>query len=230
LVTRRFSSTQLLLSFFLLVFLCLVARAQGVLSQQPGETLSHFAQRLLPHGTVLASPMREVTLGPFVHAFVFLFGETPENYDEGWVLTPLPGTPGQYRKYLLPPTDEINLSSVASPAFQVKSIFTAPLRQGAAPSLLIVFLVKGASAVKEGKGRSYEREYVTGVYRWTGRGFAFNRLSDRLAGLSDEAVIRRKLHALAARRFQQRGGYSSSALRQVRSATKPSCSRAGVRS
>lgn len=228
-VPRRFFSAQLLLSFFLFVLLCPVARAQDVLSRTSGETLSHFAQRLLPHGTVLAFPVREVTLGP-LHTLVLLFGETSENYDEGWVLAPLLSTRGQYRKYLLPPTDEINLSSVASPAFQVKSIFTATLRQGTVPSLLIVFLVKGASAVKKGKGRSDEREYVTGVYRWTGHGFAFDGLSDRLAGLSDKAAVRRKLHALAAGRSQQRGGYSSSALRQVRSATKPSCSRAGVRS
>lgn len=227
--TRLFSSTRLILLFSLLVFLCPVARGQEILSQQPGETLPHFGRRLLPHGTVLAFPMREVTLGP-LHTLVLLFGETSENYDEGWVLAPLPSTRGQYRKYLLPSTDEINLSSVASPAFQVKSIFTAPLRQGVAPSLLIVFLVKGASAVKEGSGRSYEREYVTGVYRWTGHGFALDSLGDRLAGLSDETAIRRKLHALAAGRSQQRGGHSSSALRQVRSAAKPSCSRAGVRS
>lgn len=199
LATRLFSSTRLLLLFSLLI-LCPVARAQDVLSRDSSETLSHFAQRVLPRGTVLASPVSEITLGPFVHTLVLLFGETPLNYDEGWVLAPRPGALGQYRKYLLPPTDEINLSVVASPSFRVKSIFTAPLRQGAAPSLLIVFLVNGASAVKKGAGRSYEQEYVTGVYRWTGRRLVFDGLSDRLAGLSGETAIRRKLHALAARR------------------------------
>lgn len=203
-MTRRFFSVQLLFSYLPFVLLCSAARAQEVLSRHPGETLSHFAQRLLPRGTVPASPVREITLGPFVHTLVLLFGETPENYDEGWVLTPRPGSPGQYRKYLLPPTDAINLSAVAFPAFQVRFVFPAPLRQGAAPSLLIIFLVKGASAVKEGKGRSYEHEYVTGMYRWTGHGFDFDGLSDRLAGLSDETAIRRKLHILAARRSRQR--------------------------
>ena len=200
LTTRHFSSTRFSLSFFLLIFLCPVAKGQDKLSQQPGETFSHFEYRLLPHGTVPASPVREVMLGPFAHAFVLLFGETPENYDEGWVLTPLPGTPGQYRKYVLPPTDEINLSRVASPSFQVKSVFSAPLRQGTAPSLFVVFLVKGASAVRQGGGRSYEQEYVTGVYHWTGIGFAFDGLSDRLAGSTNKAAVRLKLHALTARR------------------------------
>jgi len=204
LVPRRFFSAQLLLSFFLFVLLCPVARAQDVLSRTSGETLSHFGHRLLPRGTVLASPVREVTLSPFVHTFVLLFGETPENYEEGWVLTPLPGTRGKYHKYLLPPTDEINLSIVASPSFRVKSVFSAPLRQGAAPSLLIVFLVKGKGAVKEGGGRSDEQEYVTGVYRWTGHEFASDGLSDRLAGILDEAAVRLKLHALAARRSQEK--------------------------
>lgn len=203
-VIRHFFSVQLLFFYLLLVLLCPVARAQDILSRNPGEILSHFAQRLRPHGTVLASPVREITFGPLVHTVVLLFGETPENYDEGWVLTPRPGTLGQYRKFLLPPTDEINLSTVASPTFQVESVFTAPLRPGAAPSLLIVFLVKGASAVKEEGGRSYGQEYVTGVYRWTGQGFVSDSLSDRLAGLSGETAVRRKLHALAARRSQQR--------------------------
>jgi len=69
-----------LLSLFLLVLLCPVARGQDTLTRKPGETPSRFAQRLFPRGTVPAYPVQEVTLGPFRRALVLLFGETPQVY------------------------------------------------------------------------------------------------------------------------------------------------------
>ncbi len=143
-------------------------------------------------------------VGPFRRALVLLFGETPENYDEGWVLTPIPSARGKYRKYLLPSTDQINLSAVADPAFRVKSAFCTPLHPGAAPSLLILYSVTGRGAVQDGGGRSYGQEYVTGIYRWNGKAFALDPLGDRLAGLSSEKAVQGRLFALTARRFRRR--------------------------
>jgi len=181
--------------FLLLVLVCPAIGGKRLI-RKAGEIPPIFAQRLLPRGTVLASPIQEIALGRSSRALVLLFGETPENYDEGWVLTPIPGTRGQYHKYLLPPTDEINLPTVAAPSFRVKAVFSALLRRGAAPSLLILYAVRGFGAVKDDRTRSYEQEYVTEACRWTGQGFAFDPLGDRLAGLSTEKAIRRRLQGL----------------------------------
>ncbi len=207
-MTQRFSPACLLFPFLLLTAFSQATQAQSVLIRKPGEPPVHFAQRLLPPGMKLVYPVREFTLGSSRHSLILLFGETSgisyASYEGGWVLMPLPSMRGQYLKYLLPSTDQINLSAVASPSFRVKSVFSAPLRRGAAPSLLILYTVRGFGAVKDDQTRSYEQEYVTEACRWTGKAFAFDPLGDRFAGLATEKAIRHRLSALPARRFQHR--------------------------
>ena len=199
--TRRFPSAHLLFSFFLLTAFSKIAQGQGVLIRKPGETPTRFAQRLLPPHTMLVYPVREVALGPFRHALVVLFGETPDkgsgSYDDGWVLAPVPGTRGQYRKHSVPALDNIDMSAVAAPIFWVKSAFSVPLHRGAEPSLLILFSARGPGAVRDDRTRSRdEQEYVVEACRWTGLGLVFDPVGDRLAGLSTEKAIRRRLLAL----------------------------------
>lgn len=69
----------------------------------------------------LACPVREIAFGPFRRALVVPFGgaldSVAASYEGGWVLTPLPGAYRRYRKYVLPSTDQINLSAVAALTF-----------------------------------------------------------------------------------------------------------------
>ena len=156
------------------------------LTRNPGETIKHFAARMLPPKTQLAHLPLEGTFGPGAGNIVVLFqpAEGVDTNYSGLVLVPV--QEGRYRKIELPKLSEIP----GRFEITVKSVFFEDIDGDSSPELFIL-------SNYHRNGATEDDTDAVAIYRWTGD--AFSRLDEKIegkfTGLHTAAAVRNKIRA-----------------------------------
>jgi hypothetical protein len=163
--------------------------------RRDGESAAAFLMRVRPAGMELSHRALEGELGFTPRDILALFGTRPSGLRHGWVLTPVAGCPGHYRRHVLP-IDEISLWEVASPAYEVRAALRANADGDAARELVLILRAEGRGPADDRGNREWNVENNVAVFDWNGTRFVLlDPVSERLYGLTTAAAVRAKLRA-----------------------------------
>lgn len=161
-----------------------------------GEGVRAFLMRVRPAGTVLSHRVLEGEFGFTRRDILALFGTRAEGLRSGWVLAPVAGCPGYYRRHVLP-IDDISLWEVAAPAYEVRAALRANADRDAARELVLILRAEGRGPADDRGNRDWNVENNVAVFDWNGTRFVIlDPVSERLYGLTTAAAVRAKLRAL----------------------------------
>lgn len=164
--------------------------------RRDGESATAFLMRVRPAGMELSHRVLEGEFGFTPRDILALFGTRAFGLRHGWVLTPVAGCPGHYRRHVLP-IDEISLWEVASPAYEVRAALRANADRDAARELVLILRAEGRGPADDRGNRNWNVENNVAVFDWNGTRFVIlDPVSERLYGLRTAAAVRTKLRAL----------------------------------
>lgn len=161
-----------------------------------GESATAFVTRVRPPRMELSHRVLEGGFGFTRRDILALLGTRADGLQHGWVLTPVAGCPGRYRRHVLP-IDEISLWEVASPAYEVRAALRANADRDAARELVLILRAEGRGPADDRGNRDWDVENNVAVFDWDGRRFVIlDPVPRRLYGLSTARAARAKLRAL----------------------------------
>lgn len=161
-----------------------------------GESATAFLMRVRPAAMELSHRALEGEFGFTSRDILALFGTRSAGLLHGWVLTPIAGCPGFYRRHVLP-IDEISLWEVASPAYEVRAALRANADRDAARELVLILRAEGRGPADDRGNRDWNVENNVAVFDWNGTRFVIlDPVSERLYGLRAAAAVRARLRNL----------------------------------
>jgi hypothetical protein len=168
----------------------------AVVRRRDGESATEFLMRVRPSGMELSHRALEGGFGFTPRDILALFGTRASGVQHGWVLAPVAGCPGHYRRHVLP-LDDISLWEVASPAYEVRAALRANADRDAARELVLILRAEGRGPADDRGNRNWNVENNVAVFDWNGSRFVILRpVSRRLYGLRTAAAVRARLRAL----------------------------------
>lgn len=164
--------------------------------RRDGESATAFLTRVRPAGMELSHRALEGEFGFTPRDILALFGTRASGLQHGWVLAPVAGCPGYYRRHVLP-LDEISLWEVAAPAYEVRAALRANADRDAARELVLILRAEGRGPADDRGSRNWNVENNVAVFDWTGTRFVIlDSVSKRLYGLRTAAAVRARLRAI----------------------------------
>lgn len=168
----------------------------AIVRRRDGESATAFLTRVRPAGMELSHRALEGEFGFTPRDILALFGTRSSGLQHGWVLAPVAGCPGYYRRHVLP-LDEISLWEVASPAYEVRAALRANADRDAARELVLILRAEGRGPADDRGNRNWNVENNVAVFDWSGTRFVIlDSVSKRLYGLRTAAAVRARLRAL----------------------------------
>jgi hypothetical protein len=161
-----------------------------------GESATAFLMRVRPPGMELSHRALEGEFGFTPRDILALFGTRASGLQHGWVLAPVAGCPGYYRRHVLP-LDDISLWEVASPAYEVRAAFRANADRDAARELVLILRAEGRGPADDRGNREWNVENNVAVFDWNGTRFVIlESIERKVYGLRTAAAVRARLRAL----------------------------------
>ncbi|HEX8675327.1 MAG TPA: hypothetical protein VF710_25755 [Longimicrobium sp.] len=168
----------------------------ATIRRRAGESVDAFLMRVRPMGMELSHRALEGEFGFTPRDILALFGTRAEGLQDGWVLTPAAGCPGQYRRHVLP-LDEVPLWEVAAPAYEVRAALGANADRDAARELVLILRAEGRGPADDRGDRDWNVENNVAVFDWNGTRFVhLDSVAEKVYGLRTAAAVRARLRAL----------------------------------
>jgi hypothetical protein len=159
---------------------------QASYSRARGESLDHFAARIIPLGKKLVHPVTEGDFGPAKNALLILFADDEFRPFTGWALLP---EGGAYRPVVLPQPESMWSYT------EVKAVFFANADRDSTRELLI--LCEHMTGIGPTGARPF---HYTWVYGWNRRAFVYReKASAQIGTLATASKVRQRLRALGYR-------------------------------